>query len=123
MYSNGYDMNKNRSKARAEIYECVSGMVEKFRANKRTGKNKDNGLGLPIERHGHAIEGEGGEYLSHDAEAGMFNSEPGVEDVLGLTQFPSRDGRPSVDALGRVRHGSCAHDGISPPSFVERSST
>jgi len=75
------------------------------------GRNKNNGLGLPIERHSHAIEGESGKYLSHDAETGMFDSEPGVEDILGLTQFPSRDGRPSVDALGRVRHGSYAHEG------------
>lgn len=56
-------------------------------------------LGLPIQRHGHAIEGESCQNLCHDAETGVFDSDPSVEYVLGLTQFPSRDGRPSVDAL------------------------
>ena len=56
-----------------------------------------------MERHGHAIERERGQYHCHDAKTGMFDSEAGVEHVLGLTQFPSGDGRPSVDALDRTR--------------------
>lgn len=70
------------------------------------------GLGLPAQCHSHAIEGERGQYLSHDAETGQFDREPSIEYVLGLTQFPSCDRRPSIDALcktSRQTTGTYAH--------------
>lgn len=84
--------------------------------SKRLRETKQNkSLGLPTERHGHAIEGKSGQYLGHDAETGMFDSEPRVEYVLGLTSFPSCDGRPSIDALRQVRHGTCTRASKGKP--------
>ena len=87
-------------------------------AYKGDSRSWETSLGWPTELHGHAVECERGQYLSHDTETGMFDGEASAEYILGLTQFPSRYGHPSVDALAtKVSHGTQTSKENKPTSI------
>lgn len=83
----------------AEKWVCgVIGKYWEYDGGNKTIKKKKV-LGMPAQRHGHAMKGESGQYLGHKAKTGMFDGDACSKYVFWLTQFPGCDGRPSIDAL------------------------